>query len=278
MKRLALAAMVIALACPWSASAQPTTRYVGPHFPILVDTNGDGLPTESVDTPIVPLFDGTSTLTIPNPWESCGPATHNVFSLTTGGGLVPGAFTGGSRSREGQTETLVADQFSNGRPVRFAMEVDKPGFPDKSGVGRVLDENGDGVYDALQGSGDVNFNIDILLQDVDSDGYGDYASIPWAQASALGVDTSDKCTVADGDPQIWVPLADTTGDGIPDAIALDLNGDGVRDPQFLPGPIIAGPAHIGEAVPTLGEWTAILAALALAGVAWLQMRSHGIGA
>jgi hypothetical protein len=42
------------------------------------------------------------------------------------------------------------------------------------------------------------------------------------------------------DPQIFVPLADTNGDGIPDSPAFDFNNDGKPDPEFLVSPIVAG--------------------------------------
>ena len=281
MKRFALSAVLVLL-CASVALAQVavTGKMVGPNAPIYVDTNGDGVPGTS-DTPIVPLFDGDRTLTVPNPWENCGPATHNVVVLDQNFAAVGTPFTGGTRTTENQTERLVADQFVGGRPTHFSMNVVKPGFPDKTGSGQMVDENGDGVFDALQGGGTgwVNFLLDLVFSDTTGDGWGDYVSIPWSQASALGVDKSDGCTVAGGDPQVWVPMADTNGDGRPDSIVLDLNGDGIPDPQFLPGPIIGAAAVVvSNPIPTLSQWAMLLTTLALALAAWMQIRTHGLGA
>ena len=275
MNRLALGAILLALV-PCVATAQVVERYVGPNFPILVDTSGDGLPTPGVDTGIVPTLAG-DTMTIPNPWEGCGAATHNVVQLTRPPVIVAvPPYNGGNRTTENQTESIVADEIEGGRPVHFAMNVDKPGFPDKNGTAEVVDDNLDGVYDAFEGAGDggINFSLDILLADVSADGFDDYASIPWAQASALGVETGDGCLVSGGDPQIWIPLADTNDDGQPDSIVLDLDGNNVPDPDFLFGPVIAGAgvAPADNSIPTLSQWALLLASLALAATAWVQIR------
>jgi hypothetical protein len=193
---------------------------------------------------------------------------------------VGGPFIGGTRAAGNQDETVQATTFNaGGRPTGFSMLVDRTTGPDKSGTGQMVDQNGDGIYEALSGSGAVNFQVDIITEDTTGDGYGDYVSIPWSQASSLGVDTTDGCNpVAGGDPQIWVPIADTDNDNIPDSIVLDLDGNGTPDPQFLASAIIAGAPAAGDSVPTLGEWATIGAALAIAMVAWLQIRAQGIGA
>jgi hypothetical protein len=277
MKRFALAGVVglVVLACPLVSSAQLTNKYVGPAHPILYDSNANGIPDENVDGAIQLLVAGNQ-LTVQNPWEACGPATHNVMTLTTD--PLGGPFTGGTRTTENQTESVVADRITSGRPTRFTMNVDRAGT-DKSGQGLMIDQNGDGIYDGINITGDVSAQIGLLLQDVTSDGYADYVSIPWGQASALGVATGDGCGPGAGnsDPQIWVPLADTNNDNIPDSIAFDLDSNDQPDTQFLVGPIIAGPAVIGENAPTLSEWAGIGAAIALAMVAWLQIRNQGLG-
>lgn len=282
MKQLAIGAILVVLVPVLAVAQVPTTGLmVGPNAPILVDTNGDGQPDQGTDGRIIPTFDGQETLTVPNPWEECGPAVHNVVTLQDAAGPGGGPFVGGTRTTENQTETLIADQFVGGRPTHFTMSVDKPGFPDQVGSAGVVDGDSNGIYDALMGEGDggVDFLLDLVFSDVNGDGWGDYVSIPWSQASVLGVATDDSCEVAGGDPQVWVPMADTNGDGRPDSIVFDLDGNGSPDPQFLFGPII-GPARAfaTNPVPTLSQWSLILVALALASAAWMQIRSGGLSA
>ncbi len=284
MKRFALGAvLVVAIAPLATAQYTPSAGAIGNLHPILIDTDGNG--PDVGDGEIVPDMTGPSSMVVPNPWDDCNPSDPdtNELDLTRPPLAGPGPFTGGRRDTENQTETLLADQFAGGRPTRFLMNVNKNSDPTyKTGTGQMLDTNGDGIFDAIQGSGGVTFQIGLLLDDADNDSNYDHVSVPWGQASALGVRNDDGCmddgvTNLTDDPQIWVPLADTTGDGIPDAVALDLDDDGDPDPEFLLGPLVAGPANIGDAVPTLTEWASIAAALALAAVAWLQIRAHGLG-
>jgi hypothetical protein len=94
----------------------------------------------------------------------------------------------------------------------------------------------------------------------------DYISIPWSQASLLGVDFSATC--GGSQPQIWIPLADTNGDGLGDTIVLDLNGNGRADDDFFQGPpLAAAPA------PTLGAAARAVLTLLLGGIAvWFLSR------
>jgi hypothetical protein len=280
LKRFALAATIVLL-CPCLSQAQnPTTGLmVGPNAPIVVDTDGDGIPEPGSDVRIVPTFDGQQTLTVPNPWEQCGPGTHNQITMTGGP-----PFTGGTRNHDTETESVQATEYDGVRPTDFTMFVDRP-TTDKNGTAGVVDENNDGIYDAFQGAGTggINFLLDFVYADTTGDGWGDYVSIPWSQASALGVDKTDGCGPGpnNSDPQIFVPLADTTGDGLPDSIVLDLDGNGLPDQQFRPGPIMGAAAAVAldtTNIPTLGEWGAILAMAGLAVAAWMQIRSNGLGA
>jgi hypothetical protein len=280
LKRFALAA-TIALLCPCIAQAQDpfSGLMVGPDAPIIIDTDGDGLPEPGTDEGIVPTFDGQQTLTIPNPWERCGPGTHNQITMTG-----PEPFTGGTRTHDNQIETVQATDYDGARPTDFSMVVDRT-TTDKNGTAGVVDENSDGIYDAFQGAGTggINFLLDFVYADTNADGWGDYVSIPWSQASALGVAKDDGCGPGPGgsDPQIFVPLADSNGDDLPDSIVLDLNGDGEPDPEFRLGPIMGPAAAVARddtTIPTLGEWGAILAMAGLAAAAWLQIRANGLGA
>ena len=280
MRKIAPRAFLIALIPLLAFGQVPTTGLmVGPDAPIIVDQDGDGRP-EPSDIQIVPTIDDDE-VTIPNPWEGCGPGQHNVIVMDPPGGPYDTAI----RSHDTESQLVTADQFDGARPTHFQASVDQASGPDHSGSGGVIDTDSDSIYDALEGSGSngLDFLLDFVYADVTGDGFGDYVSVPWAQASALSAATGDNdtCDVGtSGDPQIFVPLADTNGDGRPDSIVIDLDGDGIPDPEFRPGPIM-GPAviaFVANPVPTLSQWGMILAMAAIAAVAWVQIRSNNLGA
>ena len=115
------------------------------------------------------------------------------------------------------------------------------------------DSNQDGVAEGVKLSGNANLSgttlsgrrtqalvpmqlsIPLTYFDVNGDGKMDYTSVPWATMrlllSSLGLTSSAA---------IFVPLADTNGDGSPDTPAFDSGGDGHGDtdlvfPTFLSG-------------------------------------------
>jgi len=149
-----------------------------------------------------------------------------------------------------------------------------------SGGGGFVDANTDGIFDTISGNAPSSFSLPLAYFDTTGDTWADFVSIPWAQASILGVNGADTCGVGGTtDPQIWIPMADTNGDGRPDTVVLDLDGDGLPDPTLLSGPAI-GPAlgAIGT-IPTLSTIGMIVMAigLALAG-AFLARGSFSLGA
>jgi hypothetical protein len=89
--------------------------------------------------------------------------------------------------------------------------------------------------------GGFSFTTSLTLVDVNSDGCADYVSIPASQAAGLGMTPIPAgCKDAGKSPQVFVPLADSNGDSKPDSIMMDLDGNGVPDPDFAPSARVAG--------------------------------------
>jgi hypothetical protein len=89
----------------------------------------------------------------------------------------------------------------------------------------MMDSNRDGNADMVQIAGNINMMATLVFTPNAS-----HVSIPTSQATMLGA-RGGLCGPS-FIPQIWVPLADTDGDGRGDTIILDLDGNGIPDPQF----------------------------------------------
>jgi hypothetical protein len=237
---------------PFSADtrAQGASRMFGPNFPAQVGSDSVG-PTRSGNT-----------ITIPSRF-SCGSSTNNVFSLSD--------FRGGkahtvSRSIGGRQQTMTLG-FTNGAPSEALLrETSGPVLLHSNDV-TLRDFNRDGVFDGLTIGGEVSASTSFVFGP-----NNDSVSIPWAQASALGFKTSETCA---GDvPQVWIPLADTNGDGRGDAVVLDLDGNGVADNDLFSGPMIAVPS-----VPSMGPIGrfSLMMLLGLIGAWFLSRRRHDSG-
>ena len=239
---------------------------VGPSAPPRVDSAGAGGPTNDGRTVTLNYSGGQVTMT--SPWDCGSPLAYRTF--IPGGGSP---YTSVSRTLpSGLMQTVAASNVVSGRVYgmvyseNYVMTVPTvapragPLLP--SGAAQLIDSNGDGAYDTLQVSGQkpgaagvgvvsgtVNAMIPLVYGSM-SGGVPDHVSIAWSQASVLGVNFSDGCSVAGAggtDPQVWIPLTDTNSDGRPDSVVLDLNGNGVADPEFLQSPPVAG-----AALPAIG--------------------------
>ncbi|HEY3131196.1 MAG TPA: SBBP repeat-containing protein [Acidobacteriota bacterium] len=205
---------------------------------IRIDSNQNGVPDQDDETLnvqriqsgqnvslrfISPLF-GTSDIALSNPnsqgrFQTATRRQQNLAGTT-------------------RTTTVTLDQFdANQRAISVSIthEIVK-GTTTTRFTGKVtaVDENGDGIIDYFTGSetGQPAIRGSVVFYDVNGDGKPDFVSIPWAMAGGLGANS--------GDPQIFVPLADTNGDGIPDSPAFDFDNDGKPDPEFLISPLVAG--------------------------------------
>lgn len=259
------------------------TGAIGPSYPIRVDTNGNGT-ADGSDTAIRPTWStfGPDILSIPTPWDS-DPSGNNLYFL--GNRDSNGHYTQIVRNNGAEQQMVTFTGYAaNGTPNAFRLDADNFFYGTmRSGTGQLLDTNNDGIFDGIQGSGSgVSFSLPFVQVDTNGDGLGDHISIPWSQASLVGVDFADGTPVPGNggpDPQVWIPLADTNGDGKPDGFVIDLDGNGVPDsgtyaaPGF--GPIPAAPAVGGgngsAAAPTLSEWGALLTVLLLAAAGWMHL-------
>ena len=276
MRHLAVS-LLIFIAVAVAAMAQPSpTGMLGPITPARAAALSPGTVLPVDDPPIIPFRSVGNTFTLSNPWETAIDA-NNTFTLSNldAGGMY---LTATRVTNQGLTQSVTITGFaSNGTPNTFAFSQTGGTHGPQTGTA-ALTQTG-GKFDGAQISSSttpLSVTIPFIFIDTNGDGFGDFVSIPWSYAGLLGVDTS-KSIMGTLNPQIWVPLADTDGDGKPDAVVVDLNGDGVPDPdlhQGSPGSIgpVAAPPTLPVGTPTLSEWAMLLLVLTLAAVALWQLR------
>jgi hypothetical protein len=243
----------IVTAPPFAAEtrAQSAAHMLGPAFPVLAGSDN-----------IVPTRSGNS-VTIPTRW-SCSGAASSVIALSNPSG---GRFMTMSRTNGPLQQSATITSVVSGAPAQFSYAQLRGSSSTATGTIALRDANLDGVPDSLSFSGTVSGSISFAFTP-DSN----YVSIPWAEASALGVDTTPDCGGAV--PQVWVPLADTNGDGKGDAIVLDLDGNGVADPDLFAGPSIVVPS-----VPAMSPFARLILMMLVGSIgAWfLSRRSNSAG-
>ncbi len=83
------------------------------------------------------------------------------------------------------------------------------------------------------------------------------------------METAVGSTFASGSGQIFVPLADTNGDGRGDTVVLDLNGDGIPDPQYYTSPRLGA---LGVPATNNVALAALIVLLGVVGVWYLGNR------
>ena len=105
-------------------------------------------------------------------------------------------------------------------------------FADSDGDGNVdtvfLDLDGDGKVDVVHADTDGDGYIDAVLTDLDGDGKADIEEYDLDGDGETDVFVDYTGTLTE-DPAPTVSLADTDGDGEPDAVLTDIDGDGKAD-------------------------------------------------
>lgn len=209
---------------------------------VLADTNRNGFPDPRDET-------------ISLSYDEVGHEIHFSSSRWGTQRVALGDLGPDSRYREiriekegGWVATARVSASSGGRVVAVDVEKIDPDDPDplRQGTVELIDDDGDGVVDAIsvQESGQPRGTISLQRIDVDNDGRADFVTIPWSLNQWFKVRRADSIP----DPQVFLPLGDTNDDGFPDTPAPDFNGDGIADAEL---PLIA--AFSGPGIPSQYE-------------------------
>jgi hypothetical protein len=264
---------------------------LGAAYPALVDTNENGMPDPGVDEPIT-INPSQAMITIDSPWD-CDPsdADNMVFLRNPD---IGGKWTAVGRPiGNGGSQEVALDPggMVGGRPTMFLFSETQPFGSNVTGFGQMMDDDSDGFFDRMMGqetsNGGFMFDMSFIGADV---GGVRYISIPWAMSNMVGVRVGDGCGPAGTsceDPQVWVPLADTDGDGVGDSIVADLDGNGTDDAAFhwsprlgmaaAPGVALCpGAAALAAPIPTLSGTGVALVILGLGFGGWLMLRRQWV--
>lgn len=302
---VAVAAVVIgALAPSPRAGAQ-----VGPwseQFPAWVDLNGNGaadagertLYPEAVWNDQLDTSDPDYLYVVlkGNPWDACQGHLESRYNVTP---LLNPQTVSRRRGDRTQTVSGTLPSFtfletkyvfdvpaSVGRAARRVRVLEE--VPRANGSAAFFDPNGDGQYDGLSVGGTKGqdsvpqTDLDFTYRDVNGDGKNDYVSLPWALTGVLGVKTSNDCVGGSGGaPQVWMPLHDSNGDGLPDTVSVRFPDP--RDPEAsggLDGPPLNAAVGAGRVIPAASTagLVAFAAALVAAGASLLRATGGGAGA
>jgi hypothetical protein len=265
---------------------------VGPNGPVLVDINENGMPDPGIDLGIT-VQRGPNGITINSPWQCDLLDSDNViqFAATDKKRRVI-ALERASRSGLVQRVEIDPAAFAKGRPTRGFIEQTRPGRPTISGTVELRDIDGDGFFERAIGKETTgrgfSFELMFIGADVDGDRRPDYVSIPWAQANLVGVRVGDGCgpiASTSDEPQVWVPLVDTDGDGARDSVVADLDGDFKADDFIFWSPPLAMTAAPGvpyvpgrpapHRVPPLSQMGLGVLLLGASLGGWLTLRRRG---
>lgn len=291
------AAVGLALACSATSHVLAATDpcavggCLGPLSPALVDTNENGRPDPGIDLPIA-LVIGPDALIVDSPWHHDLLDTEHIVLLRDADAKRGGkylAFERSSRRGLSQRIDVDANEIRAGRASRVHFTETIGGTPGVTGSAELLDLDGDGLCERLAvkriGEIEMSFELTFVGADTDRDGHADYISIPWSQASVLGVVVGDghgPIYTSAEDPQVWLPMADTDSDGAPDSVVLDLDGDRRADSKLFWTPRLATRTSM-QLRPHRGSTTRPVVAMGIGLLCfglctggWLQLRRRGV--
>jgi hypothetical protein len=160
----------------------------------------------------------------------------------------------------------ITDVHGGGADGFSFLETDGAARTRATGSGHVMDSNNDGKGDMIQVTGNVNLMATLVFTPDSS-----HVSIPTSQANMLGA-KGGRCGPSSV-PQIWVPMADTDADGKGDTIILDLDGNGIADPQFYTSTPLGA-----VAVPTTNTFGLVLLTLLLGAIGVWYLGQRRLGA
>lgn len=214
----------------------------GSAHPVWFDVNGDGVPqpTELMGYPVQQDTQCTQVVGLPSGIPGTGTSSPCMFVYQSVGIFGSRSMPGGlvqslSTNADGTVFTFTQEPYQ--QPPPTSAHGFRALAASVSGTGQLFDQNGDGIYDALQveGTGVPQTRMSLLPKDVTGDGRPDYVTVPWTTSGAglLGVFT-------DTTPQVYFPLTDTDQDGWPDTITVQVVG-GI---STTTGPPLSGPALV----------------------------------
>ena len=281
----------------WPETGGSNSRMVSPCHPAVA-----GDPRDPASTPIALGSPDPSTITVPPLWQGSTAAdgTYIFFHGTppsprpTGRGAsapspaTPAGSDGCYRrnAATGTFDLVLFEGVSSTRtgggastlkmaPPSFAATSYHNGTPSWTTAIQFASTKGNGVWDRIKKVGGVEFDLPIVTLDVNGDGKADYASLPWGAVGPLLGGFLGGGGAPTQTPQIWMPLADTDGDGYGDAVVFDPAGTGQPSSVIPSSPALLPDVHQREldaSVPALGDWGLYSLALLLAAAGWLALR------
>jgi hypothetical protein len=275
------AAVTMVAVAAATAQSPPSGRFFGPLEPARIDIDGDG--PDAGDPAAYPSQTTPGLIDFVNPWQACSPSPSAAgVSLSNTGTAItdPAIYDRGMIVHGLRMSTIEVGNTNGGRPTGFTFsQEDLATFNTKTGSAVLVDTDANSRFDAVQAietSATSSFpatQVDLVAVDTNQDGEPDYFSFPWSLGNAANFRIT-SCSAAGVGPgtQIWVPVAfDEAGEP---TVILDTNGDGTPDPEFAFGPPLEATliTPAAEAIPTLGEWGALLFAGLLLAVGARQLR------